>query len=93
MLWLQIEVATHWALPPWSPLTILKELHNTNYTNFWRLTEQVIGQWIDHERGTLKWTETVAQKVALGTGNAPGGHTTWCGLLVCPFIVTLQWQY
>ncbi|KAJ7753856.1 hypothetical protein B0H16DRAFT_1886880 [Mycena metata] len=67
----------------WSPRAILKELHKTNYGTFHRLTEQVIGRWMDQTaraEGTSKWNESVLRMVAAGTGN-PGGHSTRCGVL------------
>jgi hypothetical protein len=63
----------------------LKELRKTNLKDFYRLTEQVIGRWIDsdaRDRGKSKWKDSVLQNVECGKGNAPGGHTTRCGVLV-----------
>ncbi|KAJ7924628.1 hypothetical protein B0H13DRAFT_2578172 [Mycena leptocephala] len=69
---------------PWKPRAILKELHRANLKDFSRLTEQVIGRWIDgdsRDRGTSKWKDSVIQNVARGKGNAPSGHTTPFGVL------------
>ncbi|KAJ7038755.1 hypothetical protein C8F04DRAFT_1255677 [Mycena alexandri] len=55
-----------------------------NLRDFYRLTEQVLGRWIDpdaRKRGTSKWKDSVLQNVERGKGNAPGGHTTRCGVL------------
>ncbi|KAJ6626482.1 hypothetical protein B0H10DRAFT_2211074 [Mycena sp. CBHHK59/15] len=69
----------NWQTPVlWSQI---EELHKTNLKDFWRLTEQVIGQWIDCDGQTNKWADTVLQKVALGSGNVPGGHTMRCWVL------------
>ncbi|KAF7328312.1 DDE superfamily endonuclease [Mycena sanguinolenta] len=46
-----------------------------------RLTEQVIGRWIEEVAGISRWKESIRQKVELGRGNSPGGHTTRCGVL------------
>ncbi|KAJ6561307.1 hypothetical protein B0H10DRAFT_1801593, partial [Mycena sp. CBHHK59/15] len=88
ILWSQVEAAARRAGRPWSPRAILKELHKTNLKDFCRLTEQVIGRWIDadaRQQGTSKWKDTVLQNVERGKGNAPGGQTTRCGVLVSPF--------
>jgi hypothetical protein len=84
-LWSQIEAATRRAprgrYGAWSPRAILNELRKSNPKDFFRLTEQVIGRWIDASTKN-KWTESVLQVVARGSGNSPGGHTTRCGVLV-----------
>ncbi|KAJ6456514.1 hypothetical protein C8R45DRAFT_580223, partial [Mycena sanguinolenta] len=81
MLWSQIEAAARRALPPWSPRSILMELRKTNPKDFQRLSEQVIGRWIEREGGISRWNESVQKKVELGKGNSPGGHVTRCGVL------------
>ncbi|KAJ7749535.1 hypothetical protein DFH07DRAFT_746668, partial [Mycena maculata] len=51
---------------------------------FYKLTEQVVGGWIDKEakaRGVSKWKDSVLRNVEKGKGNAPGGHTTRTGIL------------
>jgi hypothetical protein len=48
-----------------------------------RLTEQVIGRWIDRaaqEEGISKWKDSVLAEVE--KGNAPGGQSTRTGILV-----------
>lgn len=88
--WSQIQSAATRAGRPWSPRAILKELRKSNLKDFYRLTEQVIGRWIDadaRERGTSKWKDSVLRNVERGKGNAPGGQTTRCGVLVRPLII------
>ena len=53
---------------------------------FERLTEQVIGRWIDHNarcRGISQWSKAMMERVA--AGNAPGGQSTRKGILICKF--------
>ena len=50
---------------------------------FEKLTEQVIGQWIDpeaKEEGISRWKDSVLAHVECG--NAPGGGNTCVGILV-----------
>jgi hypothetical protein len=82
-LWSQIEAATICAGKPWSPRAIVKELQLKNSKSFSRLTEQVVGRWIDPDakkRGVSRWKETVIERIK--QGNAPGGETTRAGILV-----------
>ena len=61
-LWSQIEAAAVRAGKPWSPRTILKEAKSMDPIAFERLTEQVIGQWINpggRSRGVCQWSEAV----------------------------------
>ncbi|KAJ7869051.1 hypothetical protein B0H13DRAFT_2557989 [Mycena leptocephala] len=84
ILFSQVQAAASRVSKPWKPRAILKELHRANLKDFSRLTEQVIGRWIDgdsRDRGTSKWKDSVIQNVARGKGNSPGGHTTRCGVL------------
>ncbi|KAJ7852106.1 hypothetical protein B0H13DRAFT_2398932 [Mycena leptocephala] len=82
ILFSQVQAAASRVSKPWKPRAILKELHRANLKDFSRLTEQVIGRWIDgdsRDRGTSKWKDSVIQNVERGKGNSPGGHTTRCG--------------
>ncbi|KAJ7798099.1 hypothetical protein B0H14DRAFT_3157086, partial [Mycena olivaceomarginata] len=84
LLFSQVQAAASRVSKPWKPRAIVQELHRTNLKDFYRLTEQVVGRWIDSEaraRGTSKWKDSVLQNVERGKGNAPGGHTTRCGVL------------
>ncbi|KAJ7794834.1 hypothetical protein B0H14DRAFT_3556186 [Mycena olivaceomarginata] len=84
LLFSQVQAAASRVSKPWKPRAIMQELHRTNLKDFYRLTEQVVGRWIDSEaraRGTSKWKDSVLQSVERGKGNAPGGHTTRCGVL------------
>lgn len=50
---------------------------------FLRLTEQVVGRWIDRDTrdaGLNKWKDSVLARVK--QGNAPGGENTRFGVLV-----------
>ena len=85
-LWSQIETAATRAGKPWRPREILKEAQKMDSMAFARLTEQVIGRWIDSEakgRGVSQWTASTLTRVA--TGNSPGGQSTCQGILVRPF--------
>lgn len=65
---------------------ILKEAQKVDPKAFARLTEQVIGRWIDGEakrRGVSRWAASVMVRVA--AGNSPGGQSTRRGILVCHF--------
>lgn len=82
-LWTQIETATIRAGKPWSPRAIVKEAQKLNMKSFSRLTEQVVGRWIDAEAkacGVSQWKESVLLRIE--RGNAPGGDTTRAGILV-----------
>jgi hypothetical protein len=84
MLWSQIQLAAGHAGKPWKPRAILKQLQKSNSKDFHRLTEQVIGRWMDRDENNkrvLKWKDSVLENVA-HRGNAPGGHNTRCGVLV-----------
>jgi len=64
------------------PRTILREVQKMDPISFERLTEQVIGWWIDSEaksRGVSKWSALVLARVA--KGNSPGGKSTRTGVL------------
>jgi hypothetical protein len=83
LLWDQIENAARKTGRPWSPRLIMKELHRDNYASFQRLTEQVIGRWIDPEakaHGESKWKDSVLAHVE--HGNSPGRKSTQTGILV-----------
>ena len=83
-LWSQIEAAVIWAGKPWKPCEILREAQKSNSPSFARLTEQVIGRWIDdsaRSKGVYKWRDSVLARVA--AGNSPGGQWTRTGILVC----------
>lgn len=82
-LWSQIEMAVLHAGRPWSPRAILREAQKLDGKAFARLTEQVIGKWIDpmaKARGVSQWTDSVLAQAA--TGNSPGGTNTRKGMLV-----------
>ncbi|KAJ7864094.1 hypothetical protein B0H14DRAFT_3605365 [Mycena olivaceomarginata] len=83
MLWSQIQLAAGRAGKPWKPRAILKQLQKSNSKDFHRLTEQVIGRWMDRDENNKrvsKWKDSVLENVA-HRGNAPGGHNTRCGVL------------
>lgn len=82
-LWTQIEDAALCAGKPWSPREIVREAKRLNPKSFSRLTEQVLGRWIDGEakaQGVSQWKESVLRRIE--RGNAPGGDTTRAGILV-----------
>ncbi|KAJ6525012.1 hypothetical protein B0H19DRAFT_1340110 [Mycena capillaripes] len=81
LLWTQIVEATRRAGRPWKPRAILRELLKSNFNDFHRLREQVIGAWITKEGGTSRWKDAVLQRAEEGKGNAPGGQTTRCGVV------------
>ena len=85
-LWSQIEAAVIRAGKPWKPREILREAQKSDCASFGRLTEQVIGRWIDdsaRSRGVYKWRDSVLARVA--AGNSPGGQWTRTGILVHPY--------
>jgi hypothetical protein len=82
-LWSQIESAAANAGRPWRPHDIVLHAKRIDPVAFLRLTEQVVGQWIDRDaedNGKLKWKDSVLKEVEMG--NAPGGHSTRTGILV-----------
>ncbi|KAJ7467330.1 hypothetical protein B0H11DRAFT_1814098, partial [Mycena galericulata] len=84
LLFPQIVTAAARAGKPWKPSAIVREARKLNMGAFWKLTEQVVGGWIDKEakaRGESKWKESVLRNVEHGKGNAPGGQTTRTGIL------------
>ncbi|KAJ7704108.1 hypothetical protein B0H17DRAFT_1194016 [Mycena rosella] len=84
LLWSQIETAARISGKPWSQCAIMKALRKANLKTFHRLSEQVIGTWIDPEAkkpGVSKWKNSILKNVELRPGNAPGGQTTQCGAL------------
>jgi hypothetical protein len=86
-LWSQIKDATLRAGKPWSPREIVKQAQKLNSKSFSRLTEQVVGRWIDPDakkRGVSCWKESVLERIK--RGNAPGGDTTRVGILVRQFM-------
>ncbi|GLB45667.1 hypothetical protein LshimejAT787_2500590 [Lyophyllum shimeji] len=81
-IWDQIEVAAHRAGKPWSPRLIVHEAQRLNPKCFAKLSEQVIGRWIDREpkaEGIYRWRASVLEHVR--RGNAPGGERTRFGVL------------
>lgn len=67
----------------WSPRLIVQEAKKGNPQLFLRLTEQVVGRWIDRDArdaGLNKWKDSVLARVQ--RGNAPGGENTRFGVLV-----------
>ena len=67
----------------WSPRLIVQEAKKGNPQLFLRLTEQVVGRWIDRDArdaGLNKWKDSVLARVK--RGNAPGGENTRFGVLV-----------
>jgi hypothetical protein len=61
--------------------------------SFERLTEQVIGRWIDSEaksRGGSKWNALVLARVE--KGNSPGGESTRTGVLVRRLQHLMSWR-
>jgi len=82
-VWNQIMIAVRRAGRPWSPRAIVKEAKKLNPKVFDRLTEQVVGRWIDpvaKAQGESQWKESVLARVA--KGNTPGGQNTTVGILV-----------
>jgi hypothetical protein len=82
-LWSQIETAAAHAGKPWKPRAILKEVQKMDPISFLRLTEQVIGRWIDQSaksRGISKWSDLVMARVKVG--NSPHSASTRKGVLV-----------
>jgi hypothetical protein len=82
-LWSQIAHAAVCAGKPWSPREIVKQAQRKNSESFSRLTEQVVGRWIDQEAkkcGVSCWKESVLERVR--KGSAPGGNSTRIGILV-----------
>lgn len=85
-LWSQIETAAQQAGKPWSPREITRRAKLLNKKAFDKLTEQVVGRWIDMEakqEGISRWKNSVLANVE--RGNAPGGGNTRVGILVCVF--------
>ncbi|KAF8068571.1 hypothetical protein FPV67DRAFT_1448488 [Lyophyllum atratum] len=81
-IWDQIQVATRRAGKPWSPRLILREAQRLNPKCFAKLTEQVVGRWIDQEakaEGIYQWRASILERVR--RGNAPGGEQTRFGVL------------
>jgi hypothetical protein len=81
----QIEMAAHNAISEgvWSPRLIVQEAKKLNPQLFLKLTEQVVGRWINREArdgGLNKWKDSVLTRVK--RGNAPGGENTRFGVLV-----------
>jgi len=88
-LWSQIETAATRAGKPWKPRVILKETQKMDPVSFARLTEQVIGRWIDNKakgKGISRWSAAVLARVT--AGNSPGGQSTRTGMLVCIHLKT-----
>jgi hypothetical protein len=82
-LWSQIETAAEQAGKPWSPREITRRAKLLNKKAFEKLTEQVVGRWIDpeaKEEGISRWKDSVLANVE--RGNAPGGGNTRVGILV-----------
>lgn len=82
-LWSQIELATKKAGKPWQQARIVKLAKQANPKDFSKLTEQVVGRWMDQEAkksGISKWKDSVLARVA--KGNSPGGQNTRSGILV-----------
>jgi hypothetical protein len=85
---MQIENAALRAGKPWKPRAIVKAAQQTNRTAFERLTEQVVGRWIDpvaKMQGMSKWKQSVIDQTMALEGNSPGGKTTRAGILVRTF--------
>ena len=71
------------AAKPWKPHDITIQAKLLDPIAFASLTEQVVGRWIDRDaqaEGISKWKDTVLAGVE--KGNAPGGQSTWAGILV-----------
>jgi hypothetical protein len=80
-IWPQIVTARACA-GNWKPRTIVKEARKLNAGVFWRLTEQVVGRWIDRSGLESKWKASILRKAEHLKGNSPGGATTRTGILV-----------
>ena len=68
---------------PWSPQEITWQAKLLNNKVFKKLTEQVVGQWIDPEakkEGISQWKDSVLTYVE--RGNAPGTGNTCVSILV-----------
>ena len=91
-LWAQIEMAAVKAGKPWKPHDIVVEAKRLDPVAFMRLTEQVVGRWIDREakeEGISKWKDSVLAEVE--KGNAPGGQSTRTrdlGMSICPLDIS-----
>ncbi|KAJ7114985.1 hypothetical protein C8R44DRAFT_881033 [Mycena epipterygia] len=76
LLWPQIVIAAARAGKLWKPCDIVREARKLNMGAFWKLTEQVVGTWMDREakkQGVSKWKDSVLKNVENRKGNAPGG--------------------
>ena len=74
---------------PWKPHDIAVQAKRLDPVAFSRLTEQVVGRWIDRDaqaEGISKWKDSVLAAVELG--NSPGGQSTRVGILVSLNLVT-----
>jgi hypothetical protein len=72
---------------PWKPHDIVVQAKLIDPMAFLKLTEQVVGRWIDRvaqEEGISKWKDSVLAEVE--KGNTPGGQSTRTGILVSLFI-------
>lgn len=81
-IWSQIENAAVLAGKPWSPHDITVQAKRLDPVIFLRLTEQVVGRWIDPDakaQGVSQWRKSVLAEVM--AGNSPGGKTTRIGIL------------
>jgi len=68
---------------PWSPREITRRAKLSNKKAFEKLTEQVVGRWIDpeaKEEGISRWKDSMFANVE--RENAPGGGNTCVGILV-----------
>lgn len=77
----QIDNAAREVGPQMSPLAIVNLLRHRNPQQFFRLTPQVLGRWIERTKhGAPRWKDKVLGRVQMG--NKPHGLVTRSGILV-----------
>ena len=67
--------------PLMSLIDIVQDLRKINPTQFGHLTPQVLGQWIDWDGESARWSDRTLE--CAQSGNSPGGVTTRVGVLIC----------
>jgi hypothetical protein len=80
---MQIKTAANNAGKPWSSREIVRQAQKLNQNAFQKLTERVVGRWIDPEaikQGISRWKDSVMLHVA--KGNALRGENSRVGVLV-----------
>jgi len=64
-----------------SLIDIVQDLQKINLTQFGHLTPQVLGQCIDRDGESVRWSDRTLERAQ--SGNSPGGVTTHVGVLIC----------